>query len=162
MKRAFEVKQKAFFIIFNRFSIAKDCLRPESTPLIYKSYAATVIFPDIMENIKWCPVYKRGDKQIIDNCRPISLLPICGRILEKILFISIYEFFEENDLLCEHQPGFRPSDSCGYQLLSIVHDIHASFDCNSHLDVRGIFLDISKVFDRVWLGGLIYKVKCSR
>ena len=52
MKRAFEVKQKAFFIIFNRFSIAKDCLRPESTPLIYKSYAATVIFPDIMENIK--------------------------------------------------------------------------------------------------------------
>ena len=57
--------------------------------------------------------------------------------------------------------GFRPSDSCGHQLLSIVHDIYASFDCSPPLDVRGIFLDISTAFDRVWHDRLIYKVKCS-
>ena len=39
--------------------------------------------------------------------------------------------------------------------------IYASFDCNSPRDVRGIFLDISKAFDRVWHEGLIYKVKCT-
>ena len=75
-------------------------------------------------------------------------------------FYSIYEFLEENDLLFDHQSGFRPSDSCEYQLLSIVHDIYISFDCIPPLDVRGIFLDICKVFDRVWHDGLIYKVKC--
>ena len=68
-------------------------------------------------------------------------------------------FLHENNLLNENQSGFRPSDSCEYQLLSTVHDIYASFDCNPPRDVRGIFLDISKTFDRVWLEGLIYKVK---
>ena len=62
-------------------------------------------------------VYKIEDKKIIDNYRPISLLPICGKILEKILLNSIYEFLEENNLLCEHQSRFRPSYSCEYQLL---------------------------------------------
>ena len=44
-----------------------------------------------------------------------------------------------------------------YQLLSIVHDIYASFDCNPSCDVRGVFLNISKSFDRVWHKGHIYK-----
>ena len=59
----------------------------------------------------------------------------------------------------DNQSGFRPSDSCEYQLLSIVHDIYASFDCNPPHDVRGVFLDISKAFDRVWHEGPVYKIK---
>ena len=62
-------------------------------------------------------------------------------------------------MLHENQSGFRPSDSCEYQLLSTVHEVYASFDCNPPRDVRGIFLDISKAFDRVWHEGLIYNVK---
>ena len=54
----------------------------------------------------------------------------------------------------------KPSDSCEYQFISIVHDIYASFDCNPLGDVRGVFLDISKAFDRVWHEGFIYKIKC--
>ena len=71
----------------------------------------------------------------------------------------MFEFLHENNLLNENQSGFRPSDSCEYQLLSIVHDIYASFDCNPPRNVRGVFLDISKAFDRVWHEGLIYKIK---
>ena len=71
----------------------------------------------------------------------------------------MFEFVHEINLLNENQSGFRPSDSCEYQLLSVVHDIYASFDCNPPRDVRGVFLDISKVFDRVWHEGLIYKIK---
>ena len=59
----------------------------------------------------------------------------------------------------ENQSGFRPSDLCEYQLLSIVHDIYAPFDCNPPRDARGVFLDISKAFDRVWDEVLIYKIK---
>ena len=72
----------------------------------------------------------------------------------------MYEFLEENYLLCEHQLGFRPSDSCEYQVISIICDIYASFDCNTPLDVRCIFLDISRVSDKVWHDGFIFKIKC--
>ena len=90
---------------------------------------------------------------------PVSLLPICSRILGKMIFDSIMRFFNENKFLSDAQSGFRPSDSCEYQQLSVVHDIYKSLDCNPLLEVRGMFLDISKVFDRVWLNGLIYKIK---
>ena len=116
--------------------------------ILYQSYTKIV------------PVHNKGDKQIVKNYRPVSLLPIFGKVFEKILFNSIFEYIQENWLLCGNQSGLRSSDSCEYQLLSIVHDIYASFDCNPPKDVRGIFLDISKAFDRVWHVGLIYKTKC--
>ena len=83
-----------------------------------------------------------------------------GKVFEKILFNSIFEYLQENCLLSNNQSGFWPSDSCEYQLLSIVHDIYASFDCNPPKDERGVILDISKAFARVWHEGLIYKIKC--
>ena len=66
--------------------------------------------------------------------------------------------FNENKLQSDAQSGFRLSDS-STQLLWIVHDIYKSFDCNPPLEVREIFLDISKGFDRVWHNGLICKIK---
>ena len=81
-------------------------------------------------------------------------LPIFDKILERLILNSLFEFLQENNLLNQNQSGFRPSDSCEYQLLSIVHDIYASFDCNPTRDVRGVFLDTSKAFDRVWHEGL--------
>ena len=51
-------------------------------------------------------------------------------------------------------------DSCLHRLTSIIHEMYASFDANPSLVVRGVFLDISKAFDRVWHEGLIYKIKC--
>ena len=71
-----------------------------------------------------------------------------GKPFEKLLFNSIMEFLEENNLLNSNQSGFRPNNSCESQLPSIVHDIYSSFDCHPSLEVRGIFLDISKAFIR--------------
>ena len=69
------------------------------------------------------------------------------------------EFLEENNLLCPHQYGFRSSDSCQSQLLSIFHDIYASFDQSPTLEVRANFLDISKAFDEVWHEVLLFKLQ---
>ena len=63
-------------------------------------------------------------------------------------------------MLSVHQSGFRPGDSYVHQLILIVHDIYNAFDANSSLEVRGVFLDISKAFDRVWYKDLLYKPKC--
>ena len=67
----------------------------------------------------------------------------------------MFEFFTKNDLISHNQSGFKPGDSWIHQLLSIAHEIHKSFDD----DVRGVFLDIFKTFDKVWHKSLIYKLK---
>ena len=84
------------------------------------------------------------------------MLPICSKIFERLLFNKLYKFFNENDLLSSNQSGFQPGDSCINQLLSITHEICQSFE--NDLEVRGVFLDISKAFDKVWHEGLILKL----
>ena len=126
---------------------------------MFQNCIDTRTFPDTWKKSNIVPVHKKGDKQIVDNYRPVSLLPILGKIFERVIFNPIFEYLEENNLLCPNQSGFRLSDSCEYQHLSILHEIYKSFDCNPPKDVRGIFLDLSKAFDRVWHDGLIYKIK---
>ena len=65
--------------------------------------------------------------------------------------------FLDNNLISPKQSEFRPGDSCINRPLSITHNISASLD--NGLEVRGVFLDIFKAFDRVWREGLIYKFK---
>ena len=71
----------------------------------------------------------------------------------------MFEHFIKNELFTVFQSRFYPGDSCTSQLLSIIHEIHKSSDENPPIDVRGIFLDICKAFDKVWHKGLIYKLK---
>ena len=69
----------------------------------------------------------------------------------------MFSFFSENDLISPKQSGFRTGDFCTNQLLSIAHKIPSAFD-DGH-EVRGVFLDISKAFDRVWHEGLLLKLQ---
>ena len=69
----------------------------------------------------------------------------------------MFEFFIENNLISKNQSGFRPGDSCINQFLSITHEIYQSFD--DSLEVRAVFLDISKAFDKNWHKGLTFKLK---
>ena len=75
------------------------------------------------------------------------------------LFNSLFNYFIENNLLLPYQSGCIPGHSFFQQLVSITHEIYNAFNCNPSLEVRGVFLDISKAFDKVWHGGLIYKLK---
>ena len=105
------------------------------------------------------PIFKRGDKQSTDNYRPISLLPICGNIFEKIIFNNLYSYLNANNLITKNQSGFRPGDSTTNQLLFLVDEIHQAFNDTKWLEVHAVFLDISKAFDKVWHDGLIFKLK---
>ena len=87
------------------------------------------------------------------------MLPTFGKIFERVVFNRIYIFLLNERLLVPNQSGFRPWDICKNQLLAITYEIFESFDCNLSLEVRSVFLDISKVFDKVWHKGLLSKLK---
>ena len=127
--------------------------------LIFKKSIRSSYYPDIWKKSNIIPVHKKNDKRLVNNYRPISLLPVFGKIFEKIIFNKIYNYLSKENLLNPNQSGFRPSDSCINQLLAITHEIFEAFDCNPSLEVRSVFLDISKAFDKVWHEGLIYKIK---
>ena len=62
----------------------------------------------------------------------------------------MFNFSRQNNLFTKRQSGFVPGDSCVAQLLSITHEIYQSFDCSPTRDIEGVFLDISKHFDKFW------------
>ena len=68
----------------------------------------------------------------------------------------MFTFFIENNLISPNKSGFRPGDSCVNQLLAITHKIYKSFD--EGFEVREVFLDISKAFNKVWHEGLLLKL----
>ena len=84
-------------------------------------------------------IKKNNNKQLIENCCPISLLSVCGKKLERLIYNRMLEFFTENELISHNQSGFKPGDSCTNQLLCINHDIYQSLD--DDLETRGVFLD---------------------
>ena len=82
------------------------------------------------------PIFKKGDKQLIKNYRPISLLPICGKILEKLIFNHLYSYLHTNNLISKNQSGFRPGDSTTNQLLYLIDEIDQDFDCTESFEAK--------------------------
>ena len=69
----------------------------------------------------------------------------------------MFTYFIENNLISENQSGFKPGDICVDQWLAIIHEIFSSLDDN--YEVRGVFLDISKAFAKVWHERIIHKLE---
>ena len=126
--------------------------------LIFADCLANGIFPFDWKIGNVVPFHKKNDKQRLNNYRPVSLLTICSKIFERLTFNEMFGFFIENDLISQHQSGFKPGDSCINQLLSITHETYQSFD-EGCVCIRCVFLDISKAFDKVWHDGLTFKFK---
>ena len=123
---------------------------------IFKQTLSTGLFPLEWKKGNIVPVPQKGHKQVLKNYRRVSLLPVCGKIFERLIFNEMFSFLLENNLVLPNQSGFKPGDSCINQLFSITHEIFQSSD--EEFEVRGVFLDISKAFDKEWHKGLIFKL----
>ena len=84
----------------------------KSLQIIFNQCLETGVFPSEWKQSNIVPIHKKRDKQMLQNYRPVSLLPICGKILERLMFKEMFEFFIENKLISFSQPGFKPGDFC--------------------------------------------------
>ena len=99
--------------------IVKLCDESLVKPLfnIFQFSLETRNFPTYWKRGNIVPVHKKGNRDLINNYRPVSLLPIFSKIYEKCIHDTLYNYFEGNDLLSKNQFGFRKGDSCVSQLL---------------------------------------------
>ena len=106
------------------------------TPLkiVFENCLGRDLFPKIWKYANVVPVHKKNEKNLKKSYRPISILPFFGKILEKLMYDSLYSHLVSCNLLNPNQSGFRPSNSTINQLISITHTIFKAFDCNPSLD----------------------------
>ena len=102
-------------------------------------------FHKILKIGKVSPLYKIGDSQLFENYCPISVLPIFGKIFEKVLYNRLYSFFMSKNVIYNKQFGFRKKHSTGHAINYSVNKIISELQQRNH--VIGIFIDLSKAFD---------------
>ena len=104
-------------------------------------------FPGLWKKAKVSPIFKDGSLFYRSNYRPISVLAILSKILERHVHISIYNFLTENDLLSDSQFGFRKSRSCELAVTDLIDRLLNNMDIGV---LNGLLLvDLRKAFDLV-------------
>ena len=125
--------------------------------LIYNSCLKTGYFPNAWKQAKVVMLPKPGkDLTKPTSYRPISLLPAMGKIFERIVASRLSAFLEKVDYFDENQAGFRKKRSTVDQLFKLSQSVSTAL--KKHKKAVGVFLDVEKSFDAVWLEGLKYKL----
>ena len=104
-------------------------------------------FPNALKIVKVIPIHKGGSSEDVNNFRPISLLSIFDKIMEKLMHVRLYSFLECNNILYENQFGFRKQNSIVHALIQITEKIRESIENGKY--GCGIFIDLRKAFDTV-------------
>ena len=93
------------------------------------------------------PLFKRGQKHIIENYRPISLLVTLSKLLAKCIYKRVYKFLNKNNIFFKKQYGFRAKHSCEHAIQDLCGNIINNKEEGLH--TAAIFLDLSKAFDTI-------------
>ena len=141
--------------------VLKELAKPLSFPLSdqFNFSLTSGKVPLIWKEANVTPIFKKDDPSVVSNYRPISLLCTVGKVLEQIVHKHLFNFIRDNNILTTLQPGFVPGDSTVNQLVDIYKTFCHSLDQGK--EVRAVFCDISKAFDRVWHRVLLYKLESA-
>ncbi|XP_072933417.1 uncharacterized protein [Epargyreus clarus] len=113
------------------------------------------IFPTKLKTSVIKPIYKKGDKSLLNNYRPIALIPVLSKIFEKAIYVRIANFIEKHNILTPDQNGFRKNKSTSLSAFNLINSILQSVD--KRVRTTGVFFDLSKAFDFVSHELLLWK-----
>ena len=138
--------------------LLKELSSALSDPLcdLFNYSLSTGKFPENWKQANITPIHKKDDPSDPSNYRPISLLSTVGKVLEKLVHKYVFNFIRDKGAITTLQSGFVPGDSTVNQLIDIYNTFCKALDEGK--EVRAVFCDISKAFDRVWHKGLLYKL----
>lgn len=130
-------------------------IAPCLTKIFRKSYETGKV-PNDWKQANVCPIFKKGEKYVASNYRPVSLTCIASKLMEHIITSNIMAHANSNNILYDLQHGFRSKLSCETQLIEFVNDIVNNMQKGTQTDV--IVMDFSKAFDKVSHNRLIKKL----
>ena len=118
---------------------------------------STGIFPSKLKTAKVIPVYKKNDKTLLKNYRPISVLPVVSKIIENVMHNQMMDYFTSNELFSSQQYGFRPIRSTELAALELM-DRNID-NMNQNFSPINIYIDLCKAFDCLDHAILLSKLK---
>lgn len=107
----------------------------------------TQTFPQAWKRSIVIPLPKKGNRFLKENTRPISLIHICGKVMEKIVNSLIQTYIKDNNIICQNQYGFTKNKSTTNCIASLCSDLFHNL--NTNMLTCCVFLDFSKAFDSV-------------
>ena len=114
------------------------------------------IFPEQMKLAKVKPIFKKGSKLNIENYRPISLLPVFSKILERLVYIRLSAFLMECNVFYDKQFGFRSKHSTSDATSYLASELYQALDDGEKAIC--VFMDLSKAFDTLNIDILLQKL----
>ena len=115
--------------------------------IIINQCLLTENFPDLLKIAKVKPLFKRGDTALLNNYRPISLLPTISKVFERVIYSQLYAYFNDNNLMSEQQYGFRAQHSTELASVKLVDHIIKQMDNRYETKTPvAIFLRLIKSF----------------
>ena len=129
------------------------CCAPHIAEHLSNTSIATGKVPGEWKISRITPIFKKGESNDVSNYRPISLLSLVGKLLERIIHKALMAHVIANNVISSHQFGFRPGSSTQEALLSVCSYWHGTMeDGGSNV---AVFLDLAKAFDTVQHQGVI-------
>ena len=126
--------------------IVADIVSPSIASILNLSIASAQ-FPAIWKSSLITPVFKSGAKTAIANYRPVSVLPLLSKLMEKVVNSQVTHYLKDNDILTKFYSGFRKNHSTQTALISITDNILCNMD--KGLITPTILMDLSKAFDTI-------------
>ena len=124
--------------------------------LIFRRSLASGEVPADWRTANVAPVFKKGQKYLAENYRPISMTSVCCKIMEHILASNIMSHGEHNSILYPPQHGFRKGRSCETQLIELMDDLTSNLEDGHQTDI--LIMDLAKAFDKPDHSLLIHKL----